>query len=108
MAEKTIRIQELVKALRRIKTLDELRCMGCGYEHDCSIHGCVIIRQAADVIDAFFTYFEEYRSCSACIHSPKDHCPNADCCQFEECHSCPCGDCVDGDKFVLRIAQTEV
>ena len=51
MAETNISIPELVKALRRIKTLDELRCMGCGYEHDCSIHGCVIIRQAADVIE---------------------------------------------------------
>lgn len=26
-------------------------CLGCGYEHDCSIHGCRIIKMAADELE---------------------------------------------------------
>lgn len=27
-----------------------LACLGCGHEHNCGIHGCVIIREAAKTI----------------------------------------------------------
>ena len=50
-SEAHMSVPELVQALRRIRTMDELRCFGCGHEHNCSIHGCTIIRQAVDVID---------------------------------------------------------
>ena len=39
---------DLITALRRIAVQDQHRCLGCGYEHSCSIHGCQIIRAAAD------------------------------------------------------------
>lgn len=43
------------------KTLEELKhmkvetgsfvCLGCGYEHNCSIHGCAILRDAVECIE---------------------------------------------------------
>ena len=44
--------QELIKDLGRIKVeTDSLACMGCGHEHNCGIHGCAIIRAAADRLE---------------------------------------------------------
>lgn len=44
--------QELIKALGRIKVeTDSLACLGCGHEHNCGIHGCAIMRAAADRLD---------------------------------------------------------
>lgn len=37
---------ELLTALGRIAVQDQHRCLGCGYEHNCGIHGCRIIREA--------------------------------------------------------------
>ena len=39
---------DLITALGRIAVQDQHRCLGCGYEHNCGIHGCQIIRAAAD------------------------------------------------------------
>lgn len=44
--------EEIVKALRRLKVeTGSLVCMGCGREHDCGIHGCRIVREAAELIE---------------------------------------------------------
>lgn len=44
--------QELVNALRRnMVETGSLICLGCGYEHNCSICGCAIMRTAADRLD---------------------------------------------------------
>ena len=41
--------QELIKALRRLMVqTGSLACLGCGYEHSCGVHGCAVIRQAAE------------------------------------------------------------
>ena len=38
--------RELIAALRRLKVeTGSLSCMGCGYEHNCGIHGCAILRK---------------------------------------------------------------
>lgn len=38
--------RELIAALRRLKVqTGSLACLGCGYEHDCGIHGCAILRE---------------------------------------------------------------
>lgn len=37
--------EELLRALHRLKT-DKHACLGCGHEHNCSIHGCAIINAA--------------------------------------------------------------
>lgn len=40
---------ELIAALGRLKVeTGSLACLGCGYEHNCSTHGCAIIREAAE------------------------------------------------------------
>ncbi len=38
--------RELLAALRRLKVqTGSLACLGCGYEHDCGVHGCMILRK---------------------------------------------------------------
>ena len=37
-------VQELIDALRRMQVeAGSLACLGCGYEHNCGIHGCAIL-----------------------------------------------------------------
>lgn len=44
--------EEILTALRRLKVeTGSLVCMGCGREHDCDIHGCRIVREAAELIE---------------------------------------------------------
>ncbi len=39
--------RELIAALRRLKVeTGSLVCLGCGYEHNCGIYGCAILRKA--------------------------------------------------------------
>ena len=38
--------RELIANLRRLKVqTGSLVCLGCGYEHNCGIHGCAILRK---------------------------------------------------------------
>ena len=47
---------ELIAALKRLKVdTGSLVCLGCGYEHNCGIHGCAILRAAADALEAMDT-----------------------------------------------------
>lgn len=47
-----MRTEEILTALRRLKVeTGSLACMGCGCEHDCGIHGCRIVREAAELIE---------------------------------------------------------
>lgn len=47
-----MRTEETLAALRRLKVeTGSLVCMGCGREHDCGIHGCRIVREAAELIE---------------------------------------------------------
>ncbi len=44
--------EELISALRRnMVETGSLICLGCGHEHNCGIHGCAIMRAAADRIE---------------------------------------------------------
>ena len=37
---------DLIASLRRMKVqTGSLVCLGCGYEHNCGIHGCAILRK---------------------------------------------------------------
>lgn len=41
-----MRDEDLLAALRRLKVeTGSLVCAGCGYEHNCGIHGCAILRK---------------------------------------------------------------
>lgn len=53
-------INELIKALQRLKVETEsIACLGCGHEHNCGIHGCAIIREAAERLDGFNAVFNK-------------------------------------------------
>lgn len=47
---------ELLQALKRLQVeTGSLACLGCGYEHSCSIHGCAILRAAVDELERLKT-----------------------------------------------------
>lgn len=47
-----MKTEEILAAMRRLKVeTGSLACMGCGREHDCGIHGCRIVREAAELIE---------------------------------------------------------
>lgn len=51
---------KLIKALQRLKVeTGSIACLGCGHEHNCGIHGCAIIREAAEELGDFNAGFDE-------------------------------------------------
>lgn len=53
-------ISELITALQRLKVeTGSIVCLDCGYEHNCDILGCAIIREAVEKLDDFNTVFNE-------------------------------------------------
>lgn len=45
--------RKLIAALKQLKVeTGRLACLGCGYEHNCGIHGCAIIRDAVEALEA--------------------------------------------------------
>ena len=43
--------KELLAALNHLKVeTGSLACLGCGYEHNCGVSGCAVMREAADRI----------------------------------------------------------
>ena len=47
-----MKIDDLVIALRHMSVeTGALVCLGCGHEHNCGIHGCAVLREAADRLD---------------------------------------------------------
>lgn len=51
----------LRRELRRISIEANHRCFGCGFEHNCGIHGCAIVREALERL-------EEYRELGPIDH----------------------------------------
>ena len=48
--------EEIVKWLRSNKVeTGSLLCLGCGYEHHCIVHGCAVMRAAADAMENLMT-----------------------------------------------------
>lgn len=48
-----MKTDELIKALGRLKVqTGSLACLGCGHEHNCGVHGCAVLREAADKLQA--------------------------------------------------------
>lgn len=44
--------KELIASLRRLKVqTGSLACLGCGWEHNCGIHGCAILREAIAFVE---------------------------------------------------------
>ena len=47
-------VNTIVELLRKMKIeTGGLVCLGCGHEHSCSLHGCAILREAADTLEQF-------------------------------------------------------
>lgn len=49
-----MKTQEIIKALHRLKVNTgafALNCLGCGYEHSCGVHGCRVLKEAADRLE---------------------------------------------------------
>lgn len=52
--------KDLLQELRRLKVeTGSLACLGCGHEYNCDIHGCAIIREAAERIESLLMSGEE-------------------------------------------------
>lgn len=50
--DKKMSNRELIASLRRLKVeTGSLVCLGCGYEHNCSVHGCLIMQIAAERLE---------------------------------------------------------
>lgn len=79
---------ELIKALRRMGVqTGSLVCLGCGHEHGCSVHGCAVIRAAADTIEELDNFMDsqcarllarnqELQAAIPCWISVKDRLPD--------------------------------
>ncbi len=51
------RTEMLVRELRRAKVqTGGLMCLGCEYENSCGVHGCALMREAADTIEQLNTF----------------------------------------------------
>ena len=51
-----MKTQEIIKTLRRMAVnTGTLNCLGCGYEHNCGVHGCRVLREAADRLEQMQT-----------------------------------------------------
>ena len=45
--------KRLIAALKQLKVeTGHLACLGCGYEHNCGIRGCAIIREAVEALES--------------------------------------------------------
>lgn len=52
MSESRMSSEELIGALRRMAMeTGSLNCLGCGHEHGCSIHGCAVLKAAAELLE---------------------------------------------------------
>ena len=56
----------LLEALARLRVeTGSLACLGCGHEHNCSTHGCQILREAAAQLEHFTAENRALRNVSA-------------------------------------------
>lgn len=52
-------IMLLIKALRRVSVeTGSIACLGCGHEHNCGVHGCAVLREAADKLQAIQNFLD--------------------------------------------------
>ena len=115
-------VPDLVKALRRMRVqTGSLVCLGCGYEHNCGINGCAVIRKTVDTIevlaaelDAMLEELRRYEDCDTCAHAkvlcdcPDDAYGCSDCIYRNLRSDCYCKDCDSGSKWEWRGQRKEV
>lgn len=58
-----------LNALRKLCVeTGSLACLGCGYEHNCSTHGCAILRNAIEHMKAAGHRRLDHRAGSGAVH----------------------------------------
>lgn len=82
-----MKTDELIKALERLKVqTGSLACFGCGHEHNCSVHGCALIREAVAQLygldhlekhvrqerNAAVKQLKRFATCDTCRNNPSD------------------------------------
>lgn len=112
---------DLLEALARLRVeTGSLACLGCGREHNCSTHGCAILRAAADLIerltaenakaeaerDSLLPYAKEYgcETCKnekACFVQTREG-VTVSCVKCPVPDTCPCSQCKDCGKWEWR------
>lgn len=113
---------DLLEALARLRVeTGSLACLGCGHEHNCSTHGCAILRAAADLIerltaenakaeaerDAIIEQIKERHDCLDCKHNDFCEFDGADDAIVFDCmncmkEGCPCAGCIDSSRWEWR------
>lgn len=102
--------KELTEALRRLRVeTGSLACFGCGHEHNCSLHGCAVIRAASERLnqitqitrerDAAVKQLSLMCDCDTCKHN--NPCGHDD----PRCTACTTGQlwAWDGGKEEMQI-----
>ena len=112
---------DLLEALARLRVeTGSLACLGCGREHNCSTHGCAILRAAADLIErltaenakaeaernALLPYAKEYgcETCKnekACFVQTREG-VTVSCVKCPVPDTCPCSQCKDCGNWEWR------
>lgn len=112
---------DLLEALARLRVeTGSLACLGCGREHNCSTHGCAILRAAADLIErltaenakaeaernALLPYAKEY-GCETCKNEKACFVQTREgvtvlCVKCPVPDTCPCSQCKDCGKWDWR------
>ena len=65
--------KELIDQLRQMSVeTGSLVCLGCGYEHNCGINGCAILKEAADAITDLLSRTE---AAEAALKKEKSYAP---------------------------------
>lgn len=95
--------QQLIKSLGGMKIqTGSLVCLGCGYEHDCGVHGCAILREAVAQMHGLYTALGcETRQRKAAVAQLR-RMADCDTCKYN--HYCgedgdPCTACTRGQKW---------
>ena len=59
----TMDYQTTLRAVRRLKVeTGSLACFGCGHEHNCGIHGCAILRNVVEHMEAALANYDHLRA----------------------------------------------
>ena len=116
---------DLLEALARLRVeTGSLACLGCGREHNCSTHGCAILRATADLIErltaenakaeaernALIEQIKERHDCLDCKHNDFCEFDGADDAIVFDCmncvqEGCPCTGCFDSSRWEWRGLQ---
>ncbi len=52
-------VTDLIERLRHMSVeTGSLVCLGCGHEHNCDVHGCAVLKEAADALEWQFRSVE--------------------------------------------------